>query len=121
MPEPAPVTTATPSLKNDIGQPHRGISITEGWVRPLVSFFPAVNEQSAFRLERAQLCRVAKPPARVDFRRWRAIHDALVRDVRESDGAELFAPLFRGEKVRFHRQQVSPLVAMRVIPVVVDQ
>src|SRR5438874_10324159 len=37
--------------------------------RPLLSLFRAVNEQRAFGLECSQLIRIAKPAARVDFRR----------------------------------------------------
>src|SRR5260370_29506473 len=98
-----------------------GISITEDRTRSLVSFFRAVNEQGAFRLERAQLLRVAEPPPSVDLRRWRAIDNSLVRDVRESRFPKKSAPLLGGEKMRRHREQTSPLVAMRLVAVVVDQ
>src|SRR5215469_7995289 len=35
-------------------------------------------------------------------------------------GTEKFAPVFPGEQVRFYREQFAPLVAMRIVSVVVD-
>src|SRR5712664_356117 len=123
MPDPAPVTTAIPSLKNDMGKPQGAAAYIsqKAGTQPHASFFHAMDEQRAFGLERAQLLRVAEPPPRVDLRRWGAIHDALVHYVRESRSTEQSAPFLGGQKMRGHREETSPLVAVRIVAIVVDQ
>src|SRR5258708_2762364 len=65
--------------------------------------------------------RVAEPAARVDFRRSRWIHNALLRHICETCGAEMLRPFLGGPEVRLHRQQLSPLVAVRIVAVIIDE
>src|SRR5207249_11801395 len=67
------------------------------------------------------MLRVTKPPARVNLWRGRRINDALLRYVREPRFAEQSAPFFGSEKMCMHREKTSPLMAMRIVTVVVDQ
>src|SRR5207245_9091816 len=71
--------------------------------------------------EGAEMLPVSEPSARVDFRRRRRIHDAFVSDILETCRAEQLGPLFGGKKMRGYRKQISPVVAMRIVAVVVDE
>src|SRR5882724_1568434 len=81
----------------------------------------SVHQQRAFRFERTKLFCIAKPPASIGCWRWRWIHDSFVRDVRESGAAEKFNPFLAGQEMRPNREQLTPLVAMRIVAVIVDQ
>src|SRR6266568_7136633 len=100
---------------------HSRIHITLKSARPPVSSLHTGNQQRAPRLERAELLRVSEPPARVDLRRWRRIHDAFVCDILETSRAEQFGPFLGGKKMRRYRQQISPVMAVRIVAVVVDE
>src|SRR6266404_2561153 len=122
IPEPAPVTTATPSLKNDIGELiARRHSSRRGRARPLASSFRTMYQQRTFRFERTQLLRIAKPPAGIYCWRWRWIHDSFVHHICESRVSKQLRPLVAGKQVRRHGEQLTPLVAVRIVAVIVDQ
>src|SRR6267378_7285322 len=80
-----------------------------------------MHQQRAFGLESAKLLRVLEPPARVNLRRRGSINDALVSYVGESSIAEQPAPFLGGEEMRGHREETSPLVAVWIVAVVVEQ
>src|SRR5215467_6081478 len=80
-----------------------------------ISAFLAVNQQCPFRFERAKLRGVAEPTARINLRRRRRIGDAFALHCSKTSEAEKFAPLFPGEQMRFYREQLSPLMAMRIV------
>src|SRR5216684_3894329 len=86
-----------------------------------LSLLRSMHQQRAFRLERAQLFRVEEPTARVNLRRRRAIDNSLVRHVCKTCGAEMLCPFFCGEKMRWHREKISPLVGVRIVAVVVNE
>src|SRR5260370_34519500 len=95
--------------------------IAGNWIQPLASSFHAMDEEHAFGLERAQLPHVAEPSASVDFRRRGWINDSLVRHFRKSRGAKQFGPFLGRQETRGYRKETSPLVAMRIVAIVVDQ
>src|SRR5206468_7638880 len=100
---------------------HSRIHITLKSARPPASSLHTGNQQRALRLERAKMLRVSEPSAPVHFRRWRRIHDAFVRDILETGSAEQFGPFLAGKKMRGYRQQISPMVAVRIVAVIVDE
>src|SRR6266852_7933050 len=121
---PAPINaifaerSVIPSL---IRHGHSRIHITLKSARPPASSLYTGNQQRALRPERAKMLRVSEPPARVDFGRWRRIHDAFVRDILETGRAEQFGPFLAGKKMRGYRQQISPVMAELIVAVVVDE
>src|SRR5690349_6187622 len=148
MPEPAPVTTATPSLKKDMkktsyvevfisrrkrichaiamdfsGRPIaiKWSSNEISWNGKGISILLALNQQRAFGLERAELRGVVEPSARVNLRRWRRIRNTFVPHVSETRSTEKLAPFLGGEQMCIYREQIAPLMTMRIVAVVVDE
>src|SRR6266568_1033758 len=100
---------------------HSRIHITLKSVQLPASSLYTGNQQRAFRLEGAKMLRVSEPPPRVNFRRRRRINDAFVSDILETSRAEQFGPFLARKKMRGYRQQISPMVAVRIVAVVVDE
>src|SRR2546425_12763974 len=78
-------------------------------------------QQCPFGFEGAELRGVAKPFSGINLRRWRGIGDSFVRDVSEARTPEKLAPFIGREKMRGDREEPAPLLAVRVVGIVVDQ
>src|SRR5437870_11498849 len=83
------------TLENLIARRH---SSRRGRTRPLASSFRTAYQQRAFRFERAELLRIAKPPAGIGCWRWRWIHDSFVHHICESRVSKQLRPLVAGKQ-----------------------
>src|ERR1700739_2799738 len=112
------------------GGRNRGLSSSNSVKKPmpineadvtLTLFLAPPDQQCALRLKRPQLRRITKPPPVVNLWRRRWINNPLMQDVNESSRSEKLRPLLRQQQMRRHSQQWPPLVAMRIVPIIIDQ
>lgn len=87
----------------------------------IIRLLCAVDEQRTDGAEFGELLRIAEPAAVIFLRIRSRIGNALVRHVFESGGAKESSPLFSGEQFRGNRQDFAPLMAMRIVAVIIDQ
>src|SRR5258708_4746075 len=80
-----------------------------------------VNQQRALSFKRSKLRRIAEPSPAINFRRGSPVDNPLMPHIRKSRHAEKLRPFLRKQQLRWHGQQRPPLVAMQIVPVIIDQ
>src|ERR1700683_5782681 len=81
----------------------------------------AVNQEGADGAEGGQLFCVAEPAAGVDLGRGGGVWEQAMGDVRKTCVAEHFFPFIGGKQMRGDGKFFAPLVAIRIVAIIVDQ